>query len=245
MILGGGEDFWYPAGNEGAYRDHPAKDPTEASKGEEGNLVRQAQRMGYEYVSDEAGLKASTSGKLLGLFANEEMFEHRNEGQGGGTARRSAAHHGPEGARRARRRPGRLLPRASRRRASTRWPTTTTPTCCSRPAGRSRPTVRVALDFQADHPDTLIVVAGDHETGGLVIENEEDADESGDGESVEDGPFTIKGTDIPFYVDWTSEGHSAVDTPVTAGGPGAWRLNGVIDNTEVYTAMKRAMGLQR
>jgi hypothetical protein len=34
-----GEDFWYPPDNAGAWPDHPATDPTEASKGDKGNLV--------------------------------------------------------------------------------------------------------------------------------------------------------------------------------------------------------------
>ena len=54
--------------------------------------------------------------------------------------------------------------------------------------------VEVALRFAATHAGTLIVVAGDHETGGLAIENVGGDDESGDGVSAEDGPFPIAGT---------------------------------------------------
>jgi alkaline phosphatase len=82
VILGGGEDFWYPAGNPGALPDHPPTDPTEESKGDRGNLVDRAKQLGYRYVSDRAGLKNARGPKLLGLFANEEMFEHREEGKG-------------------------------------------------------------------------------------------------------------------------------------------------------------------
>ena len=105
-------------------------------------------------------------------------------------------------------------------------------------------TVGVALAFQKQHPDTLIIVAGDHETGGLSIENVDGADESGEGESVEDGPFTVKGTKLTFSVDWTSEAHTGADTPVTAGGPGASAVGGVVENTELFDAMVSAMGLR-
>ena len=44
VILGGGEDFWYPPGNPGAWPDNPPTDPTEQSKGDRGNLVDRAQR---------------------------------------------------------------------------------------------------------------------------------------------------------------------------------------------------------
>ncbi|MDN5698105.1 MAG: alkaline phosphatase, partial [Rubrobacter sp.] len=82
VILGGGEDYWYPEGNEGAYPDEPPEDPEEKSAGEAGNLVEQAQELGYEYVSDGTGLQSASSSKLLGLFANEEMFQQNPEGEG-------------------------------------------------------------------------------------------------------------------------------------------------------------------
>ena len=57
VILGGGEDYWYPEGNPGALPDHPPTDPTEESKGDRGNLVDRAKELGYRYVSDRAGLQ--------------------------------------------------------------------------------------------------------------------------------------------------------------------------------------------
>ena len=82
VILGGGEDYWYPPGVPGGHADHPATDPTEESKGDKGNLVERAEELGYEYVSTRQGLRDARGRKLLGLFANEEMFEHREEGHG-------------------------------------------------------------------------------------------------------------------------------------------------------------------
>lgn len=245
VILGGGEDFWYPAGNPGAYPDNPPKDPTEQSKGTKGNLVERAEQLGYDYVTNGAELKASRSKRLLGLFANEEMFEHRNEGQGGiydpvvtlPTMAKKALDVLDDD------RQGFFLvieeegidEMAHHNNAHLLLE-----------AGKAlEATVSLAMDFQKRHRDTLILVVGDHETGGLVIENAEDTDESGDGESVEDGPFTIKGTSLKFYVDWTTEGHSGADTPVTAGGPGASALDGYVENTEVFDAMVRAMRLRR
>ena len=244
VILGGGEDFWYPAGNPGAYPDHPAKDPSEASKGTKGNLVDRAKQLGYDYVTSGAALKASNSRRLLGLFANEEMFEHRNEGQGGSYD------------------PVVTLPRMAKKALDVLDDDRQgfflvleeegidemahhNNAHLLLEAGRAlEATVGVALKFQKRHPDTLIIVAGDHETGGLAIENVDDADESGNGESVEDGPFTVKGTNLKFMVDWTSEGHTGGDTPVTAGGPGAKALQGVVENTELFHAMVSAMRLR-
>ncbi len=101
--------------------------------------------------------------------------------------------------------------------------------------------VKVAVDFARKHPGTLIVVQGDHETGGLTIENPDTGDESGDGLSKEDGPFTVKGTSLPVFADWTTNGHTGADTPITASGPGSERFGGVIDNTDVHDNIKRVM----
>jgi alkaline phosphatase len=102
-------------------------------------------------------------------------------------------------------------------------------------------TVAVAKAFAARHPGTLILVAGDHETGGLAIENVDPADEPGDGASAEDGPFTVAGTDLQFTVDWTSGQHTGAATPLTAEGPGAERLGRVQQNTAVHDAVLAAM----
>jgi alkaline phosphatase len=82
VILGGGEDYWFPPGTPGGHPDNPPTDPTEQSNGDRANLVERAQRLGYHYVSTREGLRRARGRKLLGLFANEEMFEHREEGEG-------------------------------------------------------------------------------------------------------------------------------------------------------------------
>jgi alkaline phosphatase len=82
VILGGGEDYWYPEGEPGAHPDEPKVDPEEKSIGTEGDLTQKAQDAGYEYVTDAAGLQAASGPRLLGLFANEEMFQQAPEGQG-------------------------------------------------------------------------------------------------------------------------------------------------------------------
>lgn len=58
VILGGGEDYWYTKGNEGAHPDAPPEDKTEGSKGTQGNLVNKAQKLGYTYVNNENELKS-------------------------------------------------------------------------------------------------------------------------------------------------------------------------------------------
>jgi alkaline phosphatase len=241
VILGGGEDWWYPAGDPGRWPDAPATDPTEASKGTKGNLVRQAQQQGYTYVSDAAGLAAARGNKLLGLFANEEMFEQRNEGEGDVydpevplvdmTAKALDVL--------SRDRDGFFL--LVEEEAIDEFAHRSNATRTIQAGQALDATVRLALDFQERNPRTLVVVVGDHATGGLAIENVDDTDESGQAPTTEDGPFPIPGTDLRFTVDWTTGAHTGDATPVTAQGPGAGGLAGAQRNTDVHDAVRAAM----
>lgn len=73
-------------------------------------------------------------------------------------------------------------------------------------------TVRVALDYQARHPETLILVLGDHETGELSLQVRRD------------------GSILPRF---GGTGHSAEATLLFAGGPGAQEFARWLDNDEV------------
>jgi len=75
--------------------------------------------------------------------------------------------------------------------------------------------VGVVMEFAATHPDVLVVVTSDHETGGLVLE---------DG-SVEERTLT----DVEFE----SKAHSACMVPLLAHGPGAAAFGGILDNTDI------------
>ncbi|GAA3060025.1 alkaline phosphatase [Streptomyces glomeratus] len=101
--------------------------------------------------------------------------------------------------------------------------------------------VAVARAYQATHPDTLLVVTGDHETGGLSVEENDASDETGTGISTEDGPFSIHGSDRTFTLDWTTSGHTGVDVPVTAAGPLANRFTGKHANTHVHDVLSQIL----
>jgi alkaline phosphatase len=236
VILGGGEDYWYPARNPGAWPDHPATDPTEESKGDKGNLVDRAKQLGYRYVSDRAGLRRARGPKLLGLFANEEMFEHREEGHGD---LYDPAVPLPEMAAKAldilsADRDG-FFVLIEEEGIDEMAHENNAPLMIKAGAALDA-TVKVAVDFARRHPSTLIVVQGDHETGGLTIENPDD-----EPSEREDGPFTVKGTSLQVFADWTTNNHTGADTPITAHGPGSEPFDGVIDNTDVHDFIARAM----
>lgn len=74
--------------------------------------------------------------------------------------------------------------------------------------------VRLALDYREDHPETLVLVTGDHETGGLSLGYEETAER-------------------PVVMSWSSGAHTGTLIPIFAAGPGAERFGGIIRNDEI------------
>jgi alkaline phosphatase len=244
VILGGGEDWWLPAGTPGAFPDQPAEDPTEGSKGTKGDLVAEAQKLGYDYVSSADQLAAADGDMLLGLFSNEEQFQQKPEGEGD------------------RYDPVVDLPTMTQKALDTLGRSDAGFFLFVEEEGvdefshenngekmllsmqRLDAAVAVAKKYVADHPDTLLIVTGDHECGGLTVEDAADTeDESGTPISTEDGPFAIPGSPLTIALDWTTTGHTGVPVPVTAEGPGAERFTGQHPNTLVHDVVSKALGL--
>src|SRR5690606_669971 len=68
---------------------------------------------------------------------------------------------------------------------------------------------------------TLIIVTADHETGGLAI----------------NGPYKATLDEKPIQYAWTSTNHTAISVPVYAMGPGAEKLAGKVDQTQIHRVM--------
>ena len=83
--------------------------------------------------------------------------------------------------------------------------------------------VERAVDFARRDRHTLVLVTADHETGGLALMG------GGEGE--------------PLRVRWSTGGHTGNPVPLLAFGPGAERLGGVRDNTEVPRILAGILGL--
>ncbi len=244
VVLGGGEDWWYPAGNPGAWPDNPPTDPTEQSKGTKGNLVDRAKQLKYQYVTNAAELGKVNKAKVLGLFANEEMFEYHNEGEGD---LYDPSVRLPVMATKAidllsRDRDGFFL--FIEEEGIDEMAHHSNAKLMIKAGAELDRTVKIALDFAARTPGTLVLVVGDHETGGLAIENVDPNDENGSGEQSED-TVAIAHSNLKMVADWTTNGHTGAATPVTASGPGAQRLAGFIKNTQVHDAVLKAMGFRR
>jgi alkaline phosphatase len=79
--------------------------------------------------------------------------------------------------------------------------------------------VGAGLRYQARHPETLIVVVADHETGGLSLTHERDS----------------------LRLSYHTKDHSAELVPLFARGPGAERFGGLLTNAEVGQRLKAAV----
>jgi alkaline phosphatase len=86
--------------------------------------------------------------------------------------------------------------------------------------------VKAAVDFALEDKHTLVIVTADHETGGLTIKG-----------------GSLEGDDL--YINWTTNGHSAMPVPIYAFGPKADIFAGTYDNTEVPKKFARLLGINQ
>jgi alkaline phosphatase len=256
VILGGGAAHWFPMGE-------PL--PTVLTRsapwyglGSEGDLVARAREIGYEFVADARGLRTSLSrcerdqGRpLLGLFAAQEFFVQTEEGLGAiydppvSLADLTAAAIG-------------ILSRHDEgfflmveESAIDRMAHRNNAPMTLKGVLELDRAVQVALAFANRAPDTLVIVTADHECGGLAVAGSQDRPypyEPGEGLldtllAGEDGPFPVAGSDYGFVLGWATTGHTSAPVPVSSLGPGAERLNGSFENTDLFHAMADAMDL--
>lgn len=78
--------------------------------------------------------------------------------------------------------------------------------------------IEVAVEYAESHPETLVVVTGDHETGGLSIVSC-------------DSNFCLSEQGVEYR--WTTKGHSGVMLPIYLYGACAEQINGIMENSEL------------
>jgi alkaline phosphatase len=92
--------------------------------------------------------------------------------------------------------------------------------------------VNIGRSYADENAETLMIVTADHETGGM------DAHLIATGLPGEDGPFlSLDGT--PFYISWSTSGHTSADVPISARGPNAELISAIHQNTTVFWLMSR------
>jgi alkaline phosphatase len=103
--------------------------------------------------------------------------------------------------------------------------------------------VKVSLDYAAENPATLVVVTADHECGGLVLSAITAEYTEGWMPNFGSGAYPTNETYADFNI-LEEASHTSTDVPLFATGPIAIEFSrGLIDNTEVFTLLKEAMGL--
>ena len=80
--------------------------------------------------------------------------------------------------------------------------------------------VRVALEYQERHPETLVVVTADHETGGLGLTPDRNRN---------------------VILRYSTRDHTAAFVPLFASGPGAERFGGLKENWEIGRLLLEAV----
>jgi alkaline phosphatase len=197
VLLGGGRQFFLPAGVPGSIRT------------DKRNLVKEAAEAGYACVDNKDALMKVERGKVLGLFQMEALNTVDPE---------------PSLAEMT----GKAIELLSKDKdgfflmvegSQIDW------------AGHAnnidyniRQTllfdlaVKEALEFAQKHKDTLVIVTADHECGGLMVTGGEM-----DGSQIE--------------TNWAVTGHTPLQVPLYAYGPGALNFAGVYDNTDIPKQM--------
>jgi alkaline phosphatase len=80
--------------------------------------------------------------------------------------------------------------------------------------------VRLALDYQERHPETLVVVTSDHETGGITLPHDQDRN---------------------VVMQYSTQSHTGALVPLFASGPWAERFGGLLENWEVGQLLLQAV----
>ncbi|MBR5121206.1 MAG: hypothetical protein IKU89_01515, partial [Oscillospiraceae bacterium] len=83
----------------------------------------------------------------------------------------------------------------------------------------------VAMYYVALHPDTILIVTADHETGGVTLP------ENFSAENVAEAKYT-------------TESHTSADVPVYAIGYGTEALEGENINTDIAKFIAKSMGVE-
>ena len=260
VMMGGGEGYWYPRGDEGMIPDEvPDEDRSIGRR----NLVEEAQDLGYEYAYDRETVDDLSGPKVLALVQDSGIQRWKELK---GYRPRNDPHYVPAGELMAKSLEllsqdpdGFFLVAESDDLDS---------------AGHEHDGVNViragktvnamvaaVQEFRETHPDVLLIVTADHETGGMTIENKWEKSTNSDGDDPvpyygdgsrnnagpngevppRSGPFTIKGTNRQFKVDWTTPEHGGGMVPVTAVGPLSELFAGMHQNTHVFDVAEQAL----
>ena len=231
LILGGGEEVWYPQGHPGKVPDMIEDDASFGKK----NLVAKAKRLGYQYAWDRKSFARLDGPMALAMTRTDAIlrsvfirkYDYKNDPYAVPEHQMVAKaleilDRNPKG-----------FFMAVEVDEIDDAGHEHSPRLLFRSGAELDRIAAVLKRYQRDHPNTLVIVTADHETGGLGIETHYQLGGA--------GVFPVAHSDEHFRLDWTTPGHTAVPVPVTSSGPGSARLEGVRDNTRVFDVSKKVL----
>ncbi|GHC60750.1 alkaline phosphatase [Streptomyces cinnamoneus] len=247
VLLGGGKDRFDQKITEGPYRGL--------------TVTQQAEKLGYQVVTDSEGLRTARSGKpVLGLFApgNVPVEWTGKAAAVGGTAAQRCVTSNPE------RKAGTPALEEQTRRALSLLDTPKAKKNgfflqvegasidkrdhAADPCGQIGETaaldraVKVARDYAAKHPDTLVVTTADHGHTSQIVPLE--ATPPGLSSTL----ITNEGRQLKVNYSTNTPGkaqeHTGTQVRIAAQGPGSQRVLGVTDQTELFTTLRTALSLR-
>jgi alkaline phosphatase len=254
IALGGGEKFFLPGGVPGRHGVGGRSDGR--------NLVEEARAAGYAVVFTREELAAlpADAKKVLGLFAHEETF---NEADEAGLARAKLPAYQPQAPRfdemlafilsRLRDAPEGYFIVGNEEGSDNLSGENNAPATLEATAGADR-AIALALAEAKANPALTVVVASDSDNGGMNATSDDLDDpldlprplpaRTANGSPLDSDkgqPFLsapdARGQRQPFYITWASDSDSAGGTVARGIGPGAKRIAGTIDSTDVYRAL--------
>jgi len=263
VILGGGEELFLPKGVEGRHGPGVREDGAD--------LVALARERGYRVVFTREELLAvpAETERLLGLFAREDTYEDASEESLARKQRVPYPEERPRVAEMqqvalsilARNPKGFLL--VVEEEGTDNFSNVHNAAGLLLALRRADEAIAVAEAFRAEHPSTLVLVAADSDASspqlvaavpdaGIIVEGRPLSETAGSMKGILDGidgtgtlPF-VSGPDAAgkthaFAVAWgtTYDGGDAVI--VRAAGPGSEEVRGLLDNTDLYRIMFRAL----
>ncbi|MEO9323576.1 alkaline phosphatase [Nocardioides sp. C4-1] len=92
--------------------------------------------------------------------------------------------------------------------------------------------VQVALDFQADNPDTLIIVTGDHAHSTQIVGDGSQGRQTATVQTFDGDPMSVA-----YSTSASGSNHTGAQIRVAASGPQAANVTGVIDQTDLFATL--------
>jgi len=97
--------------------------------------------------------------------------------------------------------------------------------------------VKVALDHQSAHPDTLVIVTGDHAHSTQIVMDDRGGIETTTLTTADGDPMTVAYSTTYREAGDSKATHTGTQIRVAAVGPGAEGVAGVIDQTDLHAIM--------